>query len=293
MRRSVICPVSLPASIERLRQPEYTGENRCLPCTVVNLGFALVTSVGLAVGVVAIGVPLTGAVLVAGITLLGALALVYLRGYVVPGTPTLTRRYMPRRLLQAFGKAPDPPRDERGSVEIEDLLVEAGAVEECPDRNDLCLRESFEEAWWGRIDADEVSEEDVLELFDEDEIDALPARELTVESRDDAYVAYVDETLIAQWESHAAWVADMTAAAELRERYPGWDELDFPERTEVAGSLRLWLTRCPDCRAPVTMDEETVESCCWQRRALAATCEGCESRLFEAGIESDALQASS
>lgn len=40
-------------------------------------------------------------------TLVAALGLVYLRGYLVPGTPTLTRRYLPDRVLAAFGKRPD------------------------------------------------------------------------------------------------------------------------------------------------------------------------------------------
>ena len=39
-----------------------------------------------------------------GAALLAALGLIYLRGYLVPGTPTLTRRYLPESVLAAFGK---------------------------------------------------------------------------------------------------------------------------------------------------------------------------------------------
>jgi hypothetical protein len=82
-----------------LRQPEYTGENRCLPCTVVN---AAITAVGsVAVGVVASPVAGTVALTV------GAAA-IWLRGYLVPYTPQLTERYLPERVLAWFGKAESP-----------------------------------------------------------------------------------------------------------------------------------------------------------------------------------------
>lgn len=82
-----------------LRQPEYTGENRCPPCTVVNAVIAAVGSV--TVGVVAS--PVAGAVALA----VGAAA-IWLRGYLVPYTPQLTKRYLPERVLAWFGKAESP-----------------------------------------------------------------------------------------------------------------------------------------------------------------------------------------
>jgi hypothetical protein len=84
--------------LETVRQPEYTGENRCPPCTVVNvlLAAALGSLVsrrskpaGAAVTAVSVG-------------------LIYLRGYLVPGTPELTKRYLPPSVLRWFGKEPDP-----------------------------------------------------------------------------------------------------------------------------------------------------------------------------------------
>jgi len=83
--------------VTSLRNPEHTGENRCVPCTVVNVvisaAVALVVGVALAtpVGLVALAV---------------CLAAVYLRGYLVPGTPTLTTRYLPDRVLALFDKGP-------------------------------------------------------------------------------------------------------------------------------------------------------------------------------------------
>ncbi|MDS0476141.1 hypothetical protein [Natrinema sp. 1APR25-10V2] len=84
--------------VDDLKQPEYTGENRCEPCTVLNLVIAAVVGSLVARksrlgGLVAVGV---------------SLALIYLRGYLVPGTPTLTKRYLPPAVLRWFGKEPEP-----------------------------------------------------------------------------------------------------------------------------------------------------------------------------------------
>jgi hypothetical protein len=79
------------------RQPEYTGENRCVPCTATNVAIAAVLAIGLAfILVTPIGV----------VAFLASLVVIYLRGYLVPGTPELTKRYFPPWLLALFGKEP-------------------------------------------------------------------------------------------------------------------------------------------------------------------------------------------
>lgn len=83
--------------IGRLRRPEYTGENRCLPCTVLNV----------ALGVIAAAVVNRRDRRGAAVTLIAAIGVIYLRGYLVPGTPTLTQRYLPDEVLAAFGKQPE------------------------------------------------------------------------------------------------------------------------------------------------------------------------------------------
>ncbi len=84
--------------VEALRNPEYTGENRCPPCTVVNLALAfalgwLVSKKSKPAGAIAAA---------------GSVGLIYLRGYLVPGTPELTGRYLPPEVLRWFGKEPEP-----------------------------------------------------------------------------------------------------------------------------------------------------------------------------------------
>ena len=84
--------------VDDLKQPEYTGENRCEPCTILNLAIAAV------VGSLVARKSRVGALLAVGVSI----ALIYLRGYLVPGTPTLTKRYLPPEVLRWFGKDPEP-----------------------------------------------------------------------------------------------------------------------------------------------------------------------------------------
>jgi len=85
--------------IDELKQPEYTGENRCMPCTGVNLLIAVV-----AAAVAGRRSRKAGA----GV-FIASVILIYVRGYLVPGTPTLTKRYLPDDVLQLFGKEPARP----------------------------------------------------------------------------------------------------------------------------------------------------------------------------------------
>ena len=97
--------------VEDLKQPEYTGENRCEPCTILNLAIAGV------VGSLIARKSKVGGLIAVGISI----ALIYLRGYLVPGTPTLTKRYLPPEVLRWFGKEPEP-----------DVASGLGAVDTAP-----------------------------------------------------------------------------------------------------------------------------------------------------------------
>ncbi|WP_251344264.1 hypothetical protein [Haloplanus halophilus] len=269
----------LSERLSRLRQPEYTGANRCLPCTVVNL----VVAVGLA-GLVALASPPAGVAVLAA-----SVAAIYLRGYLVPGTPALTKRYLPDDVLKLFDKHEAPAMDDDGDVEA--FLLDVDAVEECREGTDLCLTEGFRTAWDDRIDRlreRDDADEGVAALFDGLGVDADRVR---VESYGDAYEAFVDDVRVGQWESRAAYLADLAAEAELRDRHPGWHRLGFDARTEVLGALRLWLERCPSCDGPVTLGEDTVESCCRSIDVIAATCESCGARVFEAEFSPQAMAA--
>lgn len=274
--------MSISDRVYRLRQPEYTGENRCVPCTVVNLAIAVVIS----------GLVATVSALVSVIVFTVSVIAIYFRGYLVPGTPTLTKRYFPDSVLKLFDKheVPDPPSVE-DDTEIEGFLLDIDAIEECRKGTDFCLTDGFRNAWYDRIERlreRSDADENVDLLFEGLDIDPERVR---IEAYGDAYEAYIDDTRVGQWESRAAYLADIAAEAEFRERHPAWHRMGFDERTEVLGALRLWLERCPTCDGPVTLGEETVESCCRSIDVIAATCDECGARVFEAQFSPEAMAA--
>jgi hypothetical protein len=125
----------------RLRLPEYTGENRCLPCTAVNVALALTGAGALA----AFGRPgFAAGGLAAG------LAVIWLRGYLVPGTPELTKRYLPERVLRLFGKGGEPAAP--AAIDAESYLLSAGVLVETPDGTDLAFAPWFASAWDAALD---------------------------------------------------------------------------------------------------------------------------------------------
>lgn len=187
---------------DTLRQPEYTGENRCPPCTAVNLLIA--TALG---WLLSRKSKLAGSIAVAC-----SIAVIYLRGYLVPGTPELTTRYLPPSVLRRFGKspeadletgltasapptadgnrttdegvdgdadaatdaatAPDADTDLDGTPtvpdDLETYLLDVNILEPCDDRDDLCLTAAFETEWLDAIESaveSEVGTEETVEAF--------------------------------------------------------------------------------------------------------------------------------
>ncbi|AFZ72729.1 hypothetical protein [Natronobacterium gregoryi] len=280
--------------LERLRQPEYTGENRCIPCTAVNVVIAVVLAIAVAV------VSLPAAPIVFGLSL----AAIYVRGYLVPGTPTLTKRYFPDWLLAKFDKAPATRGtalendadaavpDEPGSdddlipdrVDPERQFLEHGVVAPCeevagadgPD-DDLCLTAAVRQDWQAELEAirDGDRRRQVATFL---EID--PAA-LDFECSGEQAIARVDGRQAAFWESEAALLADLAAAEVLANRLPNWDRLSLENRSQLASGLRTFVESCPGCGGSISLDEETVESCCRSHQVYAITCEACEARLLE------------
>ena len=258
------------------KNSEYTGENRCLPCTVVNLLIAVAASVGVGVAVAAASALSAG--LAAGGVVLGlSLVSVYLRGYLVPGTPELTKRYFPPWLLELFGKGPD--RSEYDSdLDPEQALQDVGALEPCETGDDLCLTDGFRDEWNGeieRVKADDASRERLLELLDIDEGD------VTFTEFGDAFQVLLNDRAIGKWESGGAFLADLGAANVLSRRYKNWDEMPVEEQSQLLNGLRLFIDTCPECGGVPEFGTDTVESCCSTHEVAAVACTDCEARLFE------------
>jgi hypothetical protein len=283
---------SLERTRARLQNPEHTGENRCIPCTIVNVLIATVGSVLLARR------SRNGA-LVAFVGSLGAIAL---RGYLVPGTPTLTKRYFPDRLLARFDKHPleererewEPPRERAESgeaptetmaelerqrenaVEPEEFLLEIGAVEPCDGGTDLCFTDDLADAIDERaatLPEEPFDRERVAELYDVD-----PAV-VTVEDR--PYPAVKIGRQIHKWPSTAAFTADVATHRGLAALTDRWADVPQGQRVELLEVLRSFHDSCPHCGGRIALSEDTVESCCRSYEVLALNCEACSAPLLE------------
>lgn len=281
--------------LDRLRRPEYTGVNRCLPCTVVNVLVA--AALALAVALVAPwAVPVVLAV---------SLAAIWLRGYLVPGTPELTKRYLPRRVLAWFGKAPVAVRA-TPDFDPETALSGMGVIEADPEAEDVRLVPAFAAALDDATPDPEAVDRRSLAV-------ALGAPEATFEDHGEAVVAHErdpdggrvvdggasgggdgdgddesesggDDDPIAQWESRAALAADAGTARTLPAWDASWARRPPAERALLCRSVRTLLPTCPACGGPLVPSASTVESCCSRYEVLALACSDCEARLFETAV---------
>lgn len=255
-----------------LRQPEYTGENRCLPCTIVNVGLAAALAIG-------VGLMSTGGLGVG--VFLAALVVISLRGYLVPGTPRLTEQYLPASVLRLFGK--DPVGDRSLEAPAADApwetLVAAGVVDRGDDELALtaAFREPLQRATSRRS-----------EPPDADDVATLVGAN-TVESKGPQAFA-IDGSRLLRWESDAALVADVVAASVLRERLD-WDTLDGDDRLELLRRIRLLLERCPACGGAVERDDERLDPCCQPPHvSVWTTCRECGDPLGDVTVPEESAE---
>jgi hypothetical protein len=306
----------LSETLDALRRPAYTGRERCLPCTLLNLGViaACVAALShknrrpLAVALAAIG---TGAV--------------WLRGYVLPYTPRFAPSIVaalpiPEEVFHAGNtgstgstdsvgsarEAPDDPgslaaveatsrtghktRADDGGVEATGTdgdtvlasLVDAGVL--VAENGALSIDSDARDRWEGEIDS----------------LNSLTSAELAAELRE--RTPTVTETRVVDGDRPAergrwialgdgseiaseAWLSRPIAISEAA-AIGALDAFDLPLKTRLAAArpLRMFLETCPDCGGPV--EETTTATCCGgltnpregPRDVLA--CAECGERLF-------------
>lgn len=271
--------------VDRYRRVEYTGENRCLPCTVTNTLIAILGGLLVGVGVFAVNQSVPIAVVAGGLAMLAGLVQIWLRGYLVPGTPTLTKRYFPPWLLELFGKESvpkdDPTQDEDQQLNVERPLMEVGALQFDETGEDFELTESFARVWRDAIE--DVQSEDDLPTRIESAFGVDGS--VTIENGDQATLVRLDQQMIGSWESRAAMIADVASWDVLADRHEGWEDLSPGERAQLAGGLRLYIDQCPVCDGPTSFDTETTTSCCSEYEVATVSCEECSARLFEIPVE--------
>ncbi len=303
--------------VSPLRRPEYTGANRCAPCTALNVAIGLIAG-----GLTALVSPVAGVAVVAA-----SLTLVYLRGYLVPGTPELTQQYVPRWVLERLGKEPGagsestglrgtdgrvpagdsvandaaPDDDnpsagpgpsgttggpssgastERFAPPPDRVFEAAGVLTDCGD--DLCLTAEFEEGWRERLEALRGSLDDDAVADELASLLGVDASRIDLESRGDGSTvgATVDGNAVGQWVSREALVADTTASAELAARYGRWTDVDAGHRGTVLSTLRVFTPACPACGSAVEFGEESGDGCCWPGESYTVRCVDCDALVY-------------
>jgi hypothetical protein len=210
------------------------------------------------------------------------LAAVWLRGYVVPGTPALTRRYLPERVLAVFGKA--TPR--RGGFEVSngevpetdhptEVLAALGVL---ADGGEPSLSRSFVASWSeaaGRLaGGDESIREGAGEV-----LSVVPDRVGVTPGDAGGVTLTLDGEWVGDWPSRTALVADL--AAELVLDGGAWSALGRAERADLTARIRGLATECPVCGGEAVVSDDTVQSCCESVDVVAVTCRGCGDRLAE------------
>jgi len=255
----------------RFRQPEYTGKNRCTPCTVVNVVLAGAASV--IIGLFSIGFGVAVFAL--------AVTTIYFRGYFVPGTPTFTKRYFPAWVLEWFGKkSKNPVTSEEIDIDPEQLLLNGRIVEPCEEGFDLCLTNEFRKGWRERVRSarqSEINEQALVKILGT----STRGEGIAISRRGDGFIAQIRNDVIGQWSSKAAVTGDVATAHELEERQINWEELTPLEKIHVLAAIRIFIDRCPECDGIVQVEEERVESCCQSQDVIVSVCQNCDARLLE------------
>ena len=242
--------------LDRLRQPAYTGPNRCSRCTAVNTVLAVAVASALAT----ISLP------VGAFAFLVSIAMIYFRGYLIPGTPTLTKRYFPDSLLALFGKA---------GVDGVSVLTELDVVEEKPGENDLSLTDTVRDEFQSEFDSltDTTEKERLRNVFQVDsiEIDEAPG----------ACIVLGDGEPLLRRESRLALQVELAALPILERRADNFLAEDVSEQFAILASFRSFVEHCPACETPISVTQESVESCCSTATVTVLGCGECQTDILE------------
>jgi hypothetical protein len=253
----------------RFRKPEYTGKNRCLPCTVLNTGIAIVVSVAVAL----VSIP------AAVIVFAACIVVITFWGYLVPGTPRLVQ-YLPDRVHEAIGPEHDFDTDGEVSFDVEETLTGAGIIRECPAVDDLCLTDTYRESFHEEL-AQVRTEPDQRERLAASL--SVPADDIRFEEPDGRLDVFVEDVRAGGWASRAALMTDLASERLLSERLGDrWEQLPAQERTQLLVALRSFVETCPACGGEVHPDEDVVRSCCRDDIvSVTTTCADCGAVLFQ------------
>ena len=236
----------------RLRRPEYTGENRCRACTVVNVAVLLVAVTG--IGVVAAR-PLPAAVV--GVVGTAAIAL---RGYLLPFTP----RFAPAVVAPLPGSlfSHDVPADTEALSDLDTdaadpdavlrALVEAGVV--TADGDHLGVTAAFEAEWRDRMSALADASDDRLAAAARESTPSVTAARVE-RTGAEPFLVVTGASGSSRWIHRPVGIAEVAAVEALA-------DTDLPAAHLAVGAdaLCAFLDTCPVCGDDIV--EGRLDDCC-------------------------------
>lgn len=255
-----------------LRNPRYTGENRCWPCTVVNVS---------AVAAVAGGLFLLGYEVAAAAVGAVGIAATWTRGYVAPGTPQLTR-HLPEPVLRGFGKKvqttpPRPPEDVARAVSEAGLVIDG-------DDGSLRLADDVRSTYEERA-REFASDRDRLEALVRETF--LEVEELSVNrglgGTERWFARDGNSNVVEQWDARAVVAMDVAGTELLADRVDGWRRYPPRKRRQALAVLRRGAKHCPTCRAAFETNDGPTAVCC-DGRSIVGTlrCADCGYAVVDA-----------
>jgi hypothetical protein len=254
----------------RFKQEEYTGEDRCLPCTIVNLSILLILS--LIIGcIISIRRSYLESGIIVMVILIFGIFVIWSRGYLVPKTPELTKKYMPTWMLKIFGKKIYENIGYRFK-NTQAILKQLDIIEPCKTDNDICLTESFKSEWRKEVNADNNSYNVIHNLY-KNSISIKAA-----ENNDSIYLEN-DKRIILIWPSVTALQIDAATVQVLKEKNQ-WEDWPLQTKANVISSIRMLLDYCPD-GSDLVRDSEIVESCCSNHEVVTGVCAKSGDKIFE------------
>lgn len=248
-----------------LHKTEYTGKNRCWPCTVLNCGLAAMGAIVIAT----LGRPVFAAV---GFTV--ALASIVYRGYFIPWTPELTR-YFPNSVLVWLNRRDSvstrkPVTVPRSGGVLEgdgELSITSDAREHIQNTASIFVKEQAQ------------LEQTFVEVFPR--VTEISVRR-NFNGGENWFALDDSTTTLLQWNTRSVAALDAAGAEYLTSVLPDWTIRSLDERRTMLALLRYGATACPSCGTEYEAVDGPRVTCCGGRSLVGERrCEECEYILVD------------
>lgn len=286
---------TIVGDFERIKNPNHTGENRCFPCTVLNL--LIIIGVGLLIGVFQIYLGFA-------FTIIG-IVVIYFRGYLVPYTPLITEYLFLDRLVGHFTRSHSATSNstygsktngdtDQSLVETEfetiqqlnryrenkvdpALFLHDCGILECVDTSGNW---QFSNGIIGDIDQHiQEYRSNLISLSTFEEFFDVPRDHLELKNRE--YPVIRVNRRIWKWPTRSALIIDLALEKTIREYTSEWEALPLRQRMEILESFRPLYAKCPLCSADLELTEHMHESCCRSAKVHQLRCAECGECITE------------